>query len=268
LPHRGAAGKVRRAMTDIPSPRIAALYRYPVKGLTGESLGAVDLVPGAGFPDDRRFAIAHGTTAYDHTEPKWLPKAMFLQRARNERLALLEAHYDSASGVLTLSRDGRAVGHARATEPQGRALLGDFLSAFLEGESLGRPRLVEGPPSGFCDMQAPLVSIIGQASIADLSRVVGKPIARARFRANVYLDGIAAWEELSWVGKEISLGGARLKIVQRIGRCAATNVDPATAERDMNLPRALLKGFGHADMGVYGEVIAPGRAALGDWVTI
>lgn len=254
-------------MTDIPSPRIAALYRYPVKGLTGESLGAVDLAPGVGFPDDRRFAIAHGTTAYDQTEPGWLPKAMFLQLARNERLALLEAHYDSASEILTLSRDGRPVGHARATEPQGRALLGDFLSAFLEGESLGRPRLVEGPPSGFCDMKEPLVSIIGQASIADLARVVGKPVARQRFRANVYLDGIAAWDELSWVGKEISLGGVRLRIVQRIGRCAATNVDPATTERDMNLPRALLKGFGHADMGIYGEVIAPGRAALGDWVT-
>ena len=74
------------SMDPAPFPRIAALVRYPVKGLSPEALEAVDLRPGTGFPDDRRFAIAPGTTAYDQTEPAWLPPSAFLQLKRNERL--------------------------------------------------------------------------------------------------------------------------------------------------------------------------------------
>ena len=59
---------VQRNMTDAPS-RVAALYRYPVKGLSPEALESVDLAPSHGFPDDRRFAVALGTTTYDQTEP-------------------------------------------------------------------------------------------------------------------------------------------------------------------------------------------------------
>ena len=53
---------------------VDALYRYPVKGLTAESLTSVKVRPGRGIAEDRRFAIAHGTTQYDQTEPVWQPK--------------------------------------------------------------------------------------------------------------------------------------------------------------------------------------------------
>ncbi len=72
------------------------------------------------------------------------------------------------------------------------------------------------------------------------------------------VEGMRAWEELGWVGREIAIGPARLQVINRIGRCAATNVDPATAERDMNLPNTLQRAFGHADMGVYAKVIGSG----------
>jgi uncharacterized protein YcbX len=257
---------LRCNMADAPSPSVAALYRYPVKGLSAEALDAVDLVSGRGFPDDRRFAVALGTTAYDQTEPVWLPKAAFFQLMRNERLALLESRYDTATEVLTLSRAGRPVARGKATDSQGRAVIGEFLSAFLEGQ--GRPKLVEGPQIGLADCGAALVSIIGEASIADLARVVGRPVDRLRFRANIYLAGTRPWEELGWVGSTVEIGSVRLQVVDRIGRCAATNVDPATAERDLNLPRALQQAFGHTDMGVYARVITDGRIAAGDSVDV
>ena len=94
--------------------------------------------------------------------------------------------------------------------------------------------------------------------------VVGRPIETLRFRANAYLAGSAAWEELSWVGREIMLGSARLRVVKPIARCAATTVNPKTAERDLTIPRDLERGFGHVHMGVYAEVIAPGSLSLGD----
>lgn len=253
---------LQRSMTDVP-PSTAALYRYPVKGLTPEALEAVDLVPGRGFPDDRRFAVALGTTAYDQTEPVWQPKAAFFQLARHERLALLESRYDSASGMLALSRNGKQVAHGKAIDPQGRAIIGEFLAAFLD-PGQGRPKLVEGPAIGLADCGESLVSIIGEASIADLARVVGKPIERLRFRANLYVGGTRPWEEFGWIDREIRIGPVRFEVIARIGRCAATNVDPATAERDMNLPLALQRAFGHADMGVYARVIEGGRIATGD----
>lgn len=256
---------LHRSMANVPFPHVAALHRYPVKGLSAEALDTVDLVPGQGFPDDRRFAIALG--AYDQTEPAWAPKSAFFQLARHARLARLESRYDSASEVLTLSRSGKPVVHGKVTDPQGRGVIGEILSAFLAGEGQGRPRLVEGPAGGLPDCGEALVSIIGDASLADLARVVGRPVERLRFRANLYVAGMRPWEELGWVGREIAIGPTRLEVVDRIGRCAATNVDPATAERDMNLPRALQEAFGHADMGVYARVIAGGRIAPADAVT-
>jgi uncharacterized protein len=134
---------LRRSMADAPSPRVAALHRYPVKGLSAEALDAVDLMPGRGLPEDRRFAVALGTTAYDQTEPAWMPKAAFFQLARNERLALLDSRFDPATGSLTLSRAGKRLSHGKATDPQGRAIIGEFLAAFLDAGQ-GRPKLVEG----------------------------------------------------------------------------------------------------------------------------
>jgi uncharacterized protein len=47
-------------------------------------------------------------------------------------------------------------------------------------------------------------------------------------------------------------------------RCAATNVDPDTAVRDLSIPETLMRRFGHADCGVYGEVVEAGEIALRD----
>lgn len=267
MPDGLATGMLHRNMNDAPPPRVAALHRYPVKGLSAETLAAVDLVSGRGFPDDRRFAIALGTTAYDPTEPKWLPKSAFFQLARHERLAMLQSRYDSSTETLSLARSGKVVAHGKATDPQGRAVIGEFLSAFLAGEGQSRPKLVEGPGASLSDCGEAMVSIVGDASVADLARVVGRPLDRLRFRANIYVVGFRPWEELGWVGRELMIGGARLAVVERIGRCAATNVDLATGDRDVNLPRSLQQSFGHADMGVYARVIASGRIAGGDAVT-
>ena len=70
------------------------------------------------------------------------------------------------------------------------------------------------------------------------------------------------------LGQELTVGTARLKIVKRIVRCAAVNVDPVTAERDVNIPQALMQMFDHADCGVYAEVIAGGNIATGDTVEL
>ena len=78
------------------------------------------------------------------------------------------------------------------------------------------------------------------------------------------MEGWPAWREFDLLNSEIAVGPARLKVVKRIVRCAATNVDPDTAMRDLDIPRTLMKTYGHADCGVYAEVIAGGTISVGD----
>src|SRR5690242_1266294 len=89
--------------------RIDALYRYPVKGLSAESLAAVTLAAGGTFPGDRAFAIENGPSGFDPATPKHLKKMHFLMLMRNESLAALATRYDDASGVLTIRKDGALV---------------------------------------------------------------------------------------------------------------------------------------------------------------
>ncbi len=89
-----------------------------------------------------------------------------------------------------------------------------------------------------------------------------------RFRGNVYVAGWPAWSELDLVGRELEIAGTRLKVVKRIVRCPATNVDPDTGARDLNIPQTLLRNIGHADCGIYAEVIEGGEIAEGDAIEI
>jgi len=246
---------------------IADICRYPVKGLTDEHLERVALAPGEGLPHDRRFALAHGSTRFDPAAPKWMPKTNFLTLMRDERLAQLRARFDPESRVLTIERAGRPVVRADATTPTGRALIGQFFAGFMGDSARGAPRLVEASGHMFSDTPPKVVSIVNLASVRDLERVVRRPVDPIRFRANVYLDGVAPWAEFNWIGGEIALVGARLRVDARINRCAATNVDPETAARDMNIPRILQAGFGHVDMGIYAAVIAGGDIGVGDSLT-
>jgi hypothetical protein len=101
--------------------------------------------------------------------------------------------------------------------------------------------------------------------VAALEDVVGAAIDPLRFRGNVYVAGWPAWRELDLVGQEIAIGpDARLKVVKRIVRCAATNVDPDTGIRDLAIPDALQRAYGHADCGIYAEVMTAGEIAVGD----
>lgn len=243
---------------------VAALWRYPVKGLSPEPLETVTITPGEGFPGDRRFAIAHGNTAFDPAHPEWMPKHNFLMLAKNAKLAALTTRWIDVANTLTVERNGRQVAHGDLTSPTGRAVLGDFFGAYLKDQVRGTPRVVEAPGHMFSDTRHKVVSIISTASITDLERVAGKPVDPRRFRANILIDGLPAWEEFTWVGQEITIGGLRLKVTKVIDRCPATSVDPDTGSVDMNLPRLLQKGFGHINFGIYAEVLEAGNLAIND----
>jgi len=250
---------------------ITAIYRYPVKGLSAEKLDRVALTPGECLPHDRRFAIALGSTRFDTEHPEWLPKTHFIMLMRDEKLAQLRTCLDLESGVLAIAENGRVLLRARMTESEGCRLVTDFLANFLGDAVNGPLRVVAAPGHAFADARRKpnattdkYVSVINRASIAALEAAMGVPVDPIRFRANVYFDGEAAWCEHDWIDSEISLGPARLRVISPITRCAATQVNPVTAERDLDIVAALGRAFGHINMGVYAEVVAGGEITVGD----
>jgi uncharacterized protein YcbX len=246
---------------------IAQIYRYPVKGLTPESLPRVALTPGEGLPADRRYALHVGNSPFDATAPQWMAKTNFLMLMRDERLAKLRTRFDDKTNVLTIERDGKRVAHGDLTDPNGRIVVEQFFAAYMGNELRRGPRIVSAPGHMFSDVAARVVSVIGLGSVRDLERVVRGRVDPLRFRANFYVEDLPAWTEFGWVGQEIGLGGTvRAKVIKRIKRCAATNVDPVTGARDLNLPLALQNAFGHVDCGVYAEILTPGEVVAGDAV--
>ena len=244
--------------------RVERIYRYPVKGLTAESMETVRLAEGETLPHDRRFALAQGDAPFDEAAPTWLQKRHFGCLMVNARLALLHSAFDPRSGQLVIRAGDAPPFVADTRTEEGRAAIGAHLAAFLGEEARGTPRFVEAPGHAFTDIARKAVSIIGLASLHALETATGTTLDPLRFRANVYFSGGAPWGEFAWVGQEIQLGQARLRVIKRIARCAATEVNPETAARDAEPPRWLRRHFGHADLGVYAEVLEGGRVAVGD----
>ncbi len=240
---------------------------YPVKGLSPQTLEETTLLPGDGIPGDRRFGLVHAASSVDPQNPGWAKKRNFLVLAHDEKLAQLQTHYDSDTGLLTLSRNGHQVARGKLVDPTGRMLVEQFLAAFMPPGPRGNPKIVESSPDqSFTDNRENHVSIINLASVKDIERIVRAPVDPVRFRGNIYIQGAEPWQEFTWVGKEIRIGGVRGLVTERIDRCRATCVNPDTGDVDMNVPQALRQGFGHIDCGVYFRVLEEGTLHAGDTV--
>jgi uncharacterized protein YcbX len=184
---------------------------------------------------------------------------------RNERLARLRTRFDQATHTLAVEAQGREAARGDLRTPAGRAAIERFFAVFCADELRGAPKVLHALGFSFSDVARKVVSIINLGSVAAIEGAVGKPVHPLRFRGNVYVTGWPAWHEFDLVGQEIAVGErARLKIIKPIVRCAATNVDPDTGIRDLSIPETLLRRFGHADCGVYGEVVEAGDIARGD----
>ena len=254
-------------MTNQPA-RIDAIYRYPVKGLSPQKLGRTSLSPGQTLPADRLYAIENGPSGFDTAEPKYFPKSLFLMLMRNERLATLRTDYDEASHTLTIGHEGREAVRADLRTKEGRLAVEAFFRRFMPHELRGPPKVLHGDGHSFSDVAKKVVSIINLGSVAAVETVTGAAVDPLRFRGNIYVSGWPAWREFELMDQTLAINGARLKVIKRIVRCAATDVDPATGIRDLTIPKTLQQNFHHADCGVYAEVVTGGDIDTGDAITI
>lgn len=255
-------------MTD--GIKVTGIYRYPVKGLSPQALPEVRLEPGETIPFDRAWAIENGPSRFDAAEPRHLPKIAFLMLMRDERLASFQTEFDEATHILTIARGGKPVARGDLGSRTGRAIIEQFMAAYMKESLRGAPRVLSAPGHSFSDVSARVVHIINLATLGEVERVMGRKLNPLRFRPNIIVTGAEPWAEFNWIGKELRLGssGVRLVPTKRVVRCPATNVDPDTGARDADVPALLNRQWGHTDFGVYARVSERGVLREGDSVVL
>lgn len=246
-------------------PHIAEIYRYPVKGLSAEPLERVAIGVGEVIPFDRAYALENGPSTFNPEAPVWTTKNAFLMLMRHERLAELHTAFDAATQTLTIRKDGAVVAEARLDTEEGKRAIEAFFTDFSAEDLRGAVKVLNVPGFSFQDTSTGrVVSLINLASVRELSARLGTFVHPLRFRANLYIEGLPAWEEFTWIGRAVTIGSMRLVGSKRIDRCAAVNVDPLTGARDLNLPRTLMQLYDSLDFGIYLKVFEAGEFGVGD----
>jgi len=247
---------------------ISQIYRYPFKGLSAEALTQIDLAVGQGIPFDRYFALAHENTAFDPISPQYFSKIHYLMLMKNEKLAALDTVYDTTSGFFTINYQGQTVVHENLLTSQGITATTDFFVTYLTSEIQGVPKLLQAPENYmFSDVDAKVLSFINLASVRELEKVMAVKIEPLRFRANIYFNLEPAWTENNFINQEFNIGSVRFRVLKLTERCAATNVNPLTAQRDLTIPQTLYKNYQHRHLGFYAQVIQAGKMCMTDKIT-
>lgn len=264
--------------------KVTALQTTPIKGAMLDRHEALEIGPN-GVVTNRRFFLIDA-------------RGLMFNGKRNGRLARLRADYAPESGRLTVELPGgetvtgvpRPVGEPIETSFYGRPVAGHEVDGpFSEALSdyVGQPlrMLASDRPGDAIDVHP--VTIISSASIAALAeRMPGDDIDRRRFRMLVEVDGCDAHAEDGWIGDEVTLGEAVVRVEGPVPRCVVTTHNPDTgvrdadtlrailqyrgarAEGDLDTPVAHLPDNGKAVFGVYASVVTPGRVRVGDEVGV
>lgn len=235
------------------------ICRHPIKSFGEEVIDRVLLTAGAHMPGDRVWAIAHSASAYKAASPTWERSRNFVIQTLHPKLAQMTVALND--GAVTLTHPD--LGAITARPEDDAEALTQWLSPIVE-PSAPPPFVVAKAPVGMTDFEHTHISIGSTSSLNALEGMAGAPLARIRFRMNLWLDGLEPWVEQDWIGKEIAVGRVRLRVIEPCKRCNATNANPNTGVRDTDLPRLLHGEFRHMNFGVYAQVTTSGEIATGD----
>ena len=245
------------------SPRVASLWRHPIKAVGREEIGQVDLVAGQTLPGDRLWAVAHEASKAEDGE--WSRCMQFIRAASSPALMAVELRSDGDR--LHLSHPDRP-DLAVSPEEEPEALL-DWLRPLVpEGRAMPA-RVIRAPTGhGMTDTSDPSISLASLASHNAVEAAAGGPMSIHRWRCNIWLDGdLAAWEEFGWIGRRLRLGQAEVEPYKRIERCMSTTSNPATGVRDIPV-LDLLDQVGARDFSVGLKVTQSGTLKVGDTAEI
>lgn len=242
--------------------RVAEIWRHPIKSHGRESLARVTLRAGHTMPWDRRWAVAHDAAKADGTE--WAPCQNFSRGAKAPKLQAISARSNLAEGTVTLTHPERDEITINPDDSADQARFIDWVQAISPGDRALPQRILRVADRGMTDTNYPSISILNAASHGQVAARIGKDISVNRWRGNLVLEGLEPWVERKWIGQELKLGGAILRVREEIVRCLATTASTRTGERDADTLQALMTGWGHQKFGIYAEVVRSGEVQKGD----
>lgn len=216
-----------------------------------------------------------GDRAYCLVDPA---RDRVVRTVENPTMVQVVAAHD-ASGLSVTLPDGEQVtaapvasGEVREVDYWGRRETVELLDgpwSPLLSRHLGYDvRLARARRPGGVVYGAP-VSLVTTSSLEHLSGLVGRPVEPERFRATLLLDtaGRPPHVEDTWVGRELRVGTAVVRVRAQVPRCAVVDLDPASGARTLPVLRTLAgyrRGDSEISFGVDADVLVAGRVRVGD----
>jgi uncharacterized protein YcbX len=246
--------------------QIESLWKYPIKGVGGNSIRRTTLSVDQTLPGDRRYALsAKSLKAAQADDGVWLQKAHFLQLMQTEALAALRCRLDG--DIMTIHGTDSKEFEGNLAIPDDRAKCQKFIANFLQLADPAMLRIHQIENGAFTDQPEQLISIGGSASLEAFAAATHTKADARRFRLNITVATTAAFAENQWGSAKLQMGEAVIQIVDNVERCAAINVDPVSATRESDHLVTMRQAFGHSYLGVFGRVISPGVVQCGDSVS-
>ncbi len=236
---------------------LAEIWRHPIKGIGAEPLDKVRLFAGGPMPFDRAFAVLTGKS---EDTGAWQKCKNFARGCFGAELMAVTAQTNS--DMITL-RHPKCADLTLNPLTDGAKLV-DWIRPLYPSERPQPHTLITAPKGGMADASFSAVAILGRSSLAALGDTLNQELDVRRFRGNLWIDGSAPFEELNWVGRELKIGTVRLKVIDRIARCRATETNPDTGVRDAETLKALRTHWGHTDFGIRAEILTDGEIKRGD----
>lgn len=232
-------------------PRVTALYRYPVKGFTPETPDTLTVLESGRIAGDRALAFRFGDS--ELPEHAWSKKYGFAVLVNTPALARLNLVLDHQALRLAVRLDGQLLVED-GLDPAGRKRIAEAIERFvlsLPDNPLGahperRPlRLIgDAVTPRYQDSQHGQITLHSRETIDSLALALRQSeVDEVRFRSNIAIDGVAAWEEQDWIGRNIRIGGVQFEVLRPKVRCLATHANPQTGERDLPVMQTLVRAF-------------------------
>ncbi len=260
-------------------PRVVALYRYPVKGFAPEACKSLTVLEQGRIAGDRvlGFRFADSGTP----DSAWSKKHELVVLMNTPGLARLAVEFDHRALRLRISHDGTALADEDLGQ-DGRKRLCAALERYVEGltenplsghrERLPLRLVGDGVTPRYQDNVEGQATLHSRESLAAVAAAIGDPaLDEVRFRSNIVIEGVKAWEEHDWFGRRIRIGEVEFEVVKHKTRCLATHANPRTGERDLRVMPLLMRHFAQKDPTFAVGMVANGagrRIRIGDQLTV
>ena len=250
--------------------RISSIKYCPVKSLSYQSIKKSKITKNLGIDNDRIFSFSRGID---------FEKAKIIEKFPNERKLnffltlknspmLNKYNFRFNENQLCLMMGEKEIISIDTSKDEEKTKLSDKLLE-LENKLLKPISLLMNKEYPFFDTSSSTrvfnsISLINVNSVIDFEKKIEKKIEHQRFRGNLYIDGLNAWEERNWIGKVIKINDISFKVERNIPRCVAINLKPNTDDNSLDLLRSLKKTYNHFDMGIYLTALDDGEISVGD----